>query len=296
MKITSKRVQLLLATALMIIPFEMLGQSRQALNPTPVPLALPLTFTWNDGPEGWMGTNDFTLTGKFDKLGGPVDGKAWVTICPRFPETYTAATKADTMGYENAYPGPNLLISPRFDLSKLEDTAIVISFQQSIAVEAGWDGGWMDFSTDDTTWYHLGVLNDAHGTNWYATALYTNAQMLSGVPPDTGTMKRPEYHLYGPGTTIPNLPGAWWTSNGPVIDDAGANAKRVGIPTGPFGWITCQLKVTKGSYPTIFQSQRVRFRYVAFSDAMVPTEFDESERLPYGGWAIDNFSIDRLAK
>src|SRR5689334_23919020 len=113
------------------------GRCQTSSGPPTVKILSTTTFDWNGGPQGWEGTVDFKLDSAFNKLGGHLSGNAWVTESPRYPRTYTSGATADTEGYPARYPGPNLLISPWLDLSGLDDTSIVLSFQQSIDVEPG---------------------------------------------------------------------------------------------------------------------------------------------------------------
>ena len=249
------------------------------------------TFTWNTGPQGWNAVNDFRLKKGFTKLGGPHDGNAWITENRMHPQTYTEGAFADSEGYRARYPGPNLLLSPWFDLSNLHQAFVYISFQQSIAVEPGWDGGWMEYTTDGKHWNHLGTLDDPDGINWYSTKTYENAQTRMGDPPDTATMVLPRYQLYGRGTGIPQLPTSWWTSNGDPNGSLRSGTDEGSTPTGPFGWLFCQLKITASRYPEIFRTRAVRFRYVAFSDAVNPRTADNTTHHPLEGWAIDDFTI-----
>jgi len=240
----------------------------------PVAVTSAKTYTWDKGAEGWMGTNDFRLSSSFTKLGGPYrGGSSWVTECPTDHSKYTEGAYASSQGYSETYPGPNLLLSPWFDLSPMVDTALFISFRQSLALEPGWDGSWMEYSTGGTLWKHLGRLDDPDGVNWYSTGTYRNANSQAASAADTVTLLMPRYRLYGAGSAHPAGPFAWWTSDG---DPAGA-----GKVEGPFGWILCQLKITPSRYPDIVHSHRVRFRYVAFSDAATASE----------GWAVDDFTI-----
>ncbi len=249
------------------------SRTQSVAPPVVVPGGGDLTYTWNTGSDsGWTRTVDFVRTSSFTKLGGPVSGAAMITNNPLNPATYTEGAYANTQGYSTTYPGPNLLVSPWFDLSALT-TDVFVSFQHSINTEPGWDGSWMEYTTDGVNWKKLGQLNDANGINWYNTAVYANAQSLPGDPPDTTTMKFPNYGLYGPGTANPVVPMAWWTSNG---DPNGAD-----VPTGPNGWIFAQLHLTAATYPDIVGAPLVKFRYVAFADAVGS----------FQGWAVDNWHV-----
>ncbi len=273
-----------LLAMLMLLPANQIARAQTAQKKPSMPMSAGKKFTWNSGPEGWKGTNDFRLDSKFKKLGGPFDKNAWVTECPRNRSTYTEGAYADSEGYSKTYPGANLLISPWLDLSALKQNGAVVSFQQSISVEPGWDGSWIEYTTDGSLWKHLGRLNDSNGTNWYSTKTYKNAESRSGDPPDTSTLKLPSYELYGSAAPATVLPLAWWTSDG--------NPDSADLPRGPFGWIPCSLKITPAEYPDIFNARTVQFRYVAFSDAANPRWHDPSKRNPIQGWAIDNFSIE----
>jgi hypothetical protein len=272
------------------------AQNPSQAEPPPITVSTTKTFNWSSGAEGWVGTNDFKLTGAFTKLSGPLDGNAWVTECPRNPDTYTPGAYADSMGYQTRYPGPNVLSSPWFDISRIINDTIAISFQQSLAVEAGWDGGWMDYTTDGSTWRRLGKYNDPQGVNWYATATYKNAEIRTAEALDTTTMKLPQYRLYGPGTTIPTLPSAWWTSNGYPLGDNNPQTEDIGQPEGPMGWVRCELLLTQSEYPDIYASHKVKFRYVAFSDAVNDRAGARGKAQVFQGWAIDNFTIGPKAK
>jgi hypothetical protein len=267
------------------------AQSTDRPDSPPITIIRTKTFDWNSGAEGWTGTNDFKLTGAFTKLSGPLDGNAWVTECPRNPDTYTPASIAESLGYATRDPGPNMLSSPWFDISGISNSRIAISFHQSIAVEAGWDGGWMEYTSDGSTWHRLGKFNDPHGVNWYSTKRYENAEIRSAEALDTTTMKLPQYHLYGPGTTMPALPSFWWTSNGEPIGDDDPLTEDIGAPEGPMGWFRCQLILSESEYPDIYSSPRVKFRYVAFSDAMNNRVYARGQAQVFQGWAIDNFTI-----
>jgi hypothetical protein len=226
------------------------------------------TFNWNDGPQGWEGTNDFKLDSTFKKLGGPLDGDAWITESPYNRETYTEGAYASSQGYKTTYPGPNLLISPWLDISGLNGNTIYISFSHSISTEPVWDRSWMEYTTDGTTWHHLGKLNDPKGTNWYAESVYEHAHSDSA----SGNIDEATLKQYGLITNAGDLPIDSWTSNG------------VDLPTGPLGWISVKLRIDSGDYaPEIVHSKKIRFRYVAFSDAATAALG--------GGWAVDNFTI-----
>jgi len=226
------------------------------------------TFDWNDGPQGWEGTNDFKLNNTFKKLTGPLDGNAWITESPYNRETYTEGAYASSQGYKSTYPGPNLLTSPRLDVSGIKGNTLYVSFSHSIATEPDWDRSWMEYTTDDTTWHHLGKLNDQKGVNWYSESVYEFAHSDDA----SGNIDEATLKQYGLIPDANGLPIDTWTSNG------------TDSPTGPLGWISVKLKIDLGDYkPEIIHSKAIRFRYVAFSDA--------ATAVPHGGWAIDNFTI-----
>jgi hypothetical protein len=255
-------------------------------------VAVETTFTWNSGDQGWTRTNDFVRKSTFTKLGGPLSGASMVTERPNKTNTYTEGALASTEGYAATYPGANLLISPWFDLSTMTGTDVYVSFSHSIKVEPGWDASWMEYTTDGSHWKHLGVLNDPNGINWYSQAVYQNALSFSGGnPPDTATMIKPAYQLFGAGTGIPSLPVSWWTSNGDPGPDQTANNE--GPPLGPDGYVFAQLHITAAGYPDIIHAPLVKFRYVAFSDAVNPPGVSAAADTlsVYAGWAVDNWRI-----
>jgi len=250
-------------------------------------------FDFNTTAQGWTGTNDWVLSSTFTKLGGVYSGSgsSWVTNCPKagWDATYTDGAYANSKGYASTYPGPNFLTSPWLDLSAMPDTNLYISFVHSIQVEPGWDGSYVEYTTDGVNWKKLGKVSDADGINWYDTLVYANAKSYTGDPPDTATMKLANYGLYGPGTDIPSLPTAWWTSNGlqgpPVTTEAEGN------PTGPTGWIYSQLHITPAKYPGLVHAPVVKFRYTAFSDAVNPPNSATAFDATFAGWALDNFTV-----
>ena len=226
------------------------------------------TFDWNDGPQGWEGTNDFKLNSTFTKLAGPLDGNAWITESPYNRETYTEGAYASSQGYKSTYPGPNLLTSPWLDISGIKGNTIYISFSHSIATEPEWDRSWMEYTTDGTKWHHLGKLNDPNGTNWYSESVYEHAHSDSA----SGNIDEATLKQYGLIKDAGDLPIDTWTSNG------------TDSPTGPAEWIMVKLKIDSGDYnPEIIHSKAIKFRYVAFSDA--------ATAVPNGGWAVDNIII-----
>ncbi len=246
----------------------------------PLAISNDTTWTWDAGAGGWTSTNDWVLSNTFTKLGGPYEGKSWVTNRPNDSTTYTEGAYASSQGYSATYPGANVLTSPWLNLSGLPGGDLYISFVQSINTEPGWDGSWWDYTTDGVTWHKLGQLNDPNGINWYSTSVYANAQSYIGNPPDTATMQMPNYLIYGPGTDNPTLPMAFWTSNG----NPGVVGSETG-PMGPDGWIYNQLHVTSVTNAALYRAPVVKFRYVAFSDASGA----------YAGWAIDNFRLSHTS-
>lgn len=69
------------------------------------------------------------------------------------------------------------LISPPFDFSNAINAKL--SFYNWIHAEANWDGGRIDYSTDNgATWQVLGTSNDPKGVNWY-----NNSSLISTQKP-----------------------------------------------------------------------------------------------------------------
>jgi hypothetical protein len=240
--------------------------------PVSSPVVPPATYTFDAGAEGWTGVIDWVRSSTFTKLGGPAGGSgfSWVTERPSDPSSYTEGAYATSQGYGTTYPGANLLTSPWLDLSGFAGTDLYISFQHSIETEPLWDRGWMQWTVDGLTWTDLGTLNDPDGINWYNEALYEHAAIDLGNI-DDGTLNG----LYGIAT-----PPASWTSN----DDGTTGAPGNFVPEGPSGYVYAQLKVTTTSHPALARASAVKFRYVAFSDAVST----------FGGWAFDNFSLGAL--
>ncbi|NNM15955.1 MAG: T9SS type A sorting domain-containing protein, partial [Bacteroidia bacterium] len=85
------------------------------------------------------------------------------------------------------------LLSPLFDFSNVSNAKL--SFLHWMHAEAQWDGGRIDYTTDNgATWNVLGTLNDPKGTNWY-----DNGSLISTALPGwdglfTGWVKS-EYEL-----------------------------------------------------------------------------------------------------
>ena len=174
-----------------------------------------------------------------------------------------ANTGGPSDGYATQYDGTNLLTSPWVDLSGMAGTDLYISFQQSIACEPGWDGSWVEYTTDGINWHHLGSANDPNGINWQNSSVYANSPSFTGDPPDTVTMAKPTYALWGPAGSEHVFPMGWWSSNGPPGLPS-QPAEGDGHPQGPFGYIFTQLHITPETYPDIVHSANVRFRIVAF--------------------------------
>jgi hypothetical protein len=252
-------------------------------------------YNWNSDDQGWTRTNDFVRKSSFTKLGGPLQGASMVTERPNHTNTYTEGALGSTEGYPATYPGANLLISPWFDLSTMTGNNLYISFSHSISVEPGWDGSWMEYTVDGSNWHHLGQGSDPNGINWYSSSVYQNTPSFTGDPPDTVTLKRPAYNLFGPGTSVPTLPLTWWTSNGPPgLPDGPPEGD--GIPQGPFGYVFAQLHISLGQYtPEIIHAPLVKFRYVAFSDAVNPPSVSAAADTisAFAGWAVDNFHVGK---
>ncbi len=221
------------------------------------------TYTWDVNDEGWTRTIDFVRKNNFTKLGGPKSGYSMVTERPNLVSTYTEGAYANTQGYATTYPGANFLISPWLDLSGMSGTDLFISFYQSTSTENLWDRSWVQYTTDGATWQHLGVLNDPNGLNWYNEALYAGAKL------DIANFDFTTAIQYGlvPNAQVTDLPS--WTTN---ADE-----------TSPSGWVYTRLKVTA---PAVARAGAIRFRYVAFSDAVYALQ----------GWAVDNFYLGNTAE
>jgi hypothetical protein len=238
------------------------------------PVVPPATYTFNASSEGWTGTIDWIRSNSFTKLGGVNGGSgySWVTVrggasTVGDKSTYTEGAYASSQGYATTYPGANFLTSPWLDISGFAGTDLYISFQHSIETEPAWDRSWIQYTVDGTTWNDLGVIDDANGINWYNTSLYKYAALW----PDN--FDEATATLYGLGSGPP----ASWTSN----DNGTIAAYGDGVPRGPSGYVYAQLKVTETSHPALVGASAVRFRYVAFSDAVGS----------FGGWAFDNFGL-----
>lgn len=258
-----------------------IGATRTFTTSAPAVIATEKIYTWDATAEGWAATSGPTATtdwkrkSTFTKLGGPYSGSSWVTERPaggtaaEALATYTEGALANTQGYTTTYPGANLLTSPFVDLSTMAGSAMWISLYHSMKAEALWDRGWVEFTTDGATWTKLGVTNDPEGINWYATAVYQNAVIDHDNFDYTTAVSR-----YGLTSAVEGT--GTWASNGNALD---------AIPTGPLGYVYCQIRVTAANYPTLFHAPVAAFRYVAFSDA--GSAFD--------GWAVDHFRIANTA-
>ncbi len=85
------------------------------------------------------------------------------------------------------------LYSPCFDLSGLSQP--VLSFSHIFDVEQDYDFTWVEYSTDNKTWYKLGMVGA--GTNWYDNTGVNNWRVSNtnwhvasiDVPPYAGTMR-----------------------------------------------------------------------------------------------------------
>ncbi len=232
------------------------------------PIISPKTYTFDGSAEGWTGTVDWVRKSSFSKLGG-VNGGAgfsWVTERPNDVSTYTEGAYATSQGYATTYPGLNFLTSPWLDISGFGGTDLYIALQHSIETEPLWDRSWVQYTVDGVNWIDLGVLNDPNGINWYNENLYEHAAMNF---PTFDTLTLANYGLA--------YPAASWTSN----DDGTTGAPGNGVPNGPNGYVYSELKVTESSHPALVGATAVRFRYVAFSDAIGS----------FGGWAFDNFRL-----
>ena len=257
-----------------------IGATRTFTTSAPAVIATEKIYTWDAGAEGWAATTgpsattDWKRKSTFTKLGGPYAGSSWVTERPAPAgaaslATYTEGAFANTQGYTTTYPGANLLTSPFVDLSTMAGTAMWISLYHSMNAEALWDRGWVEFTTDGATWTKLGVTNDPEGINWYSTAVYQNAVIDHDNFDYTTANSR-----YGLTSAIEGT--GTWASNGNALD---------AIPTGPLGYVYCQIRVTAANYPALFHAPVAAFRYVAFSDASAA----------FDGWAVDNFRIANTA-
>ena len=251
-------------------------------------------WDWNATDDGWTRSVDWVRKSTFTKLTGPYAGASMVTEEPNNVALYTEGANASTQGYAANYPGANILESQWLDLSGLT-TDVWVSFLHSINVEPGWDASWVEYTVNGTTWNHLGIINDPRGTNWYDLGTYQNAHAYEGGnPPDTLTSQRygllaipasPVLNgLVAPYNVVGHEGFGWWSSNGDPGSPVTPNAETG--PTGPTGYVFCQLDVKAGDLPgrgepELVGQPLVKFRYVAFSDALAA----------YDGWAIDNFQI-----
>jgi len=245
----------------------------RAAQPVDAPVVPPATYTFDAGAEGWTGAIDWKRSTTFTKLGGVNGGSgaSWVTERPIDISTYTEGAYASSQGYPGVtYPGANILMSPWLDISGLAGTNLFISMQHSIEIEPLWDRSWLQYTVDGLTWTTLGVLNDVNGINWYNEDLYEHAAM------DDANIDDATLALY---SLV--KPPASWTSN----DGGTTGAPGDFVPNGPSGYVYAQLKVTETSHAALVGATAVRFRYIAFSDAVSS----------FGGWAFDNFSLGATA-
>ncbi len=108
------------------------------------------TNDYESGMDGWMGTGDWALGAPAATIITTAGGGAasWVT---NLGGSYSANTAS-------------LLYSPCFDFSDyLSDPEV--SFDIYWDIENGWDGAWLEVSTDGLSWNKVGAMGD--GTNWY---------------------------------------------------------------------------------------------------------------------------------
>ena len=65
------------------------------------------------------------------------------------------------------------LTSPCYNLSAAFDAANLptLSFSMALQTEVGYDFGWVEYSTDGSTWTKLGLVNGPSSTNWYNRSL-----------------------------------------------------------------------------------------------------------------------------
>ncbi len=242
---------------------------------SPEVVVSPKTYTFDAGAESWTGSVDWIRSSSFSKLGG-VNGGAgasWVTVQGGASTAgnklvYTEGAYATSQGYAATYPGANILMSPWLNISGFAGTDLYIALQHSIETEPLWDRSWLQYTVDGITWTTLGTLNDANGINWYNQSLYEHA-LFDIANFDTATLE----NLYG----IPRPLGGSWTSN----DNGTTGAPGSQVPVGPSGYVYSQLHVTETSHAALVGSPNVRFRYIAYSDAVGS----------YGGWAFDNFKL-----
>ncbi|MCB0754072.1 MAG: T9SS type A sorting domain-containing protein [Flavobacteriales bacterium] len=122
----------------------------------PVITSLPYMTDFESGTDGW-----YSVTGDVGvwELGDP-EG---LLIDTANSGVNAWATNLNTLNYQNDQL--SYLISPCFDFSSLIIDPI-LQFAFISNSEVGWDGMWLEVSTDaGTTWSTLGNLGE--GTNWY---------------------------------------------------------------------------------------------------------------------------------
>lgn len=121
----------------------------------PVVTSLPYTEDFENGTGGWYSTGEEGIWELGDPEGVQIDTansgvNAW-------------ATNLNTLNYVDNQI--SYLISPCFDFSSLLIDPI-LEFAFNGDSEAGWDGMWLEVSTDaGQTWSTVG--NTGEGTNWY---------------------------------------------------------------------------------------------------------------------------------
>lgn len=129
-------------------------------------LLSPYTQNFEDWNGGWSTTGDNNLSswayGTPDKAGIPtvaVGQNAWVT-------NLTAPYLPSEMSY---------LESPCFDFTELGYDP-VITFSIAHLIESGYDGAWLEVSTDDgANWQKVGAINE--GLNWYNEDVQNSPQI-----------------------------------------------------------------------------------------------------------------------
>ncbi|MBI5216166.1 MAG: T9SS type A sorting domain-containing protein [Ignavibacteriae bacterium] len=237
----------------------------------PTALTTAKTFTFDTGLEGWttspIATNpalgEWQRSNSFTKLAGPYSGYSLVTTRPTDATKYTEGAYASSQGYSTTYPGANIVLSEWLDIDNIgAGTDLYLSFFHSIRTEWDWDRSWWEYTLDGSTWNHIGVLNDPNGLNWYNEDLYEEAQ----IDPDAFDYSTAQQYglMTGEPTDWPS-----WVSNSDEVS--------------PSGWVYSAIKMTAANYPGATRASAIRFRFVAFSDAVYgPAN---------GGWAIDNISI-----
>lgn len=83
------------------------------------------------------------------------------------------------------------LKSPVFDFSNT--TNATLSFWHNFNTEGGWDGVRLEYTTDGTNWFTLGMQNDPNGVNWYNDFLNSSGQ--DGWGGNSGGWIKSEYDL-----------------------------------------------------------------------------------------------------